>query len=89
MNIQERLHTIPDDVRQAFSESFIFLVNEEKFQHFPARNWSKEQILESLAQRLGTDYELQEWENYVIAVNQEETTIAILPRFQHIKDLKA
>ena len=88
MTIQERLHTIPEEVRQAFSESFIFLVTADKFQHYPARNWSTEEVRASLTERLGADYQLKEWEQYVIAVNKAEDMCAVLPRFQHVTDLK-
>lgn len=38
MDYQERLKNLPPEVMTAFSESFIFLISNDKVQHFPARD---------------------------------------------------
>ena len=44
----ERLNSLSEDVIQTFHSDFVFLIDAEKIQHFPARNWTHDQIIEEL-----------------------------------------
>lgn len=47
----EILEKLPADVRQALSHGFVFLIQDDLIQHFPARGWSEAQILDELYAR--------------------------------------
>ena len=74
MDYQERLKNLPPEVMTAFSESFIFLISNDKVQHFPAR--VKEKLGEAVTWSL--------WQGFVIAVNSEETCVAVLPKYHQL-----
>ncbi len=84
MTISERLATLSEEVRTTFHPDFIFLIHPDLVQHFPARQWQKEQFLEALASRLGPDYTLDVWEEKVIAISENKEIIAILPKYPSI-----
>ena len=44
----ERLNSLSEEVIQTFHSDFVFLIDAEKIQHFPARNWTHDQIIEEL-----------------------------------------
>lgn len=75
-----RLEELPEYIKKAFSADFVFLIYPEKIQHFPARNYSKQQFINELNQRLGK-YELFTWENMVVAYQKEMDCFAIIPKF--------
>lgn len=87
MTIENRLNTLNSAILTAFSPNFVFLVTPEKVQHFPARDWNKEQYQQALTEKLGS-YSLREWQNKVIAVSTEKELIAILPKFHDTQALK-
>ncbi|MGX7197112.1 hypothetical protein [Enterococcus olivae] len=87
MEIMTRLDQLTEEVRQSFSEDFIFLIYPDKVQHYPARNWNKADYFDSLEERLGTDYSFTEWENKVVAIAKDESVAAVVPRFQRITTL--
>lgn len=47
----ERLNSLSEEVTQTFHSDFVFLIDAEKIQHFPARNWTHDQIIEELKKR--------------------------------------
>ena len=44
MDFKTTYENLPADIRTAFSPGFVFLVFPTKYQHFPARQWTEEQI---------------------------------------------
>ena len=46
-----RLEELPAYIKKAFSADFVFLIYPEKIQHFPARNYSKQQFINELNQQ--------------------------------------
>lgn len=88
MDMMTRLNQLPTEVCRAFSENFIFLIYPDKVQHFPARNWTKQEFLTSLDERIGEGYRLAEWQNYVIALAKDEAVVAVIPRFQQVSELE-
>ncbi|WP_207872115.1 hypothetical protein DOK78_002486 [Enterococcus sp. DIV2402] len=88
MDITERLANFPEAVTNALSDNFIFLVDANKIQHYPARDWTKEEVLASLTERLGSEYTLKEWQNTVLAINKTRDLLAIIPKYQYINQLK-
>ncbi|KAF1301062.1 hypothetical protein [Candidatus Enterococcus willemsii] len=87
MTIENRLNNLSPAILTAFSPDFVFLVTPEKVQHFPARDWKKEQYQQALTEKLGT-YALQAWQNKVVAVSDEKELLAILPKFHDTQALK-
>lgn len=45
MNPVDRLNHLSEKVTQTFDSDFIFLIRPEKIQHFPARNWTRDEKL--------------------------------------------
>lgn len=88
MDIFQRLDHLSQSIISTFQPAFIFLVHPDKVQHFPARKWTKEQVLEALDTRLGPDYTLDTWNGMVIAVAQNKRLIAILPKYTTVSSLK-
>lgn len=78
-----RLEELPEYIKKAFSADFVFLIYPEKIQHFPARNYSKQQFINELNQRLGK-YELFTWENMAVAYQKEMDCYAIIPKFSDL-----
>ena len=85
-----RLEELPEYIKKAFSADFVFLIYPEKIQiypekiqHFPARNYSKQQFINELNQRLGK-YELFTWENMAVAYQKEMNCYAIIPKFSDL-----
>ncbi|MDT2673896.1 hypothetical protein [Enterococcus dongliensis] len=40
----EKIQQFPENLKQAWSVGFVFMYNGKTFQHFPARQWSDQQI---------------------------------------------
>lgn len=53
MDYQERLKNLPPEVMTAFSESFIFLISNDKVQHFPARDLTQAEMIQRVKEKLG------------------------------------
>ena len=70
MDYQERLKNLPPEVMTAFSESFIFLISNDKVQRV------KEKLGEAVTWSL--------WQGFVIAVNSEKTCVAVLPKYHQL-----
>lgn len=83
MVMYTRLEELPEYIKKAFSADFVFLIYPEKIQHFPARNYSKQQFINELNQRLGK-YELFTWENMAVAYQKEMDCYAIIPKFSDL-----
>lgn len=79
MNISVRLNALPENVKQTFHKDFVFLIFPDKIQHFPARNWTKEQILEKLHEYLGTTIDYQQWQDHLIASSPDKKMAILLP----------
>lgn len=50
-SFQEKLAEIPINIRQSFSASFVYFSVDGKYQHFPARQWTDQQILDYFENR--------------------------------------
>ena len=72
MDYQERLKNLPPEVMTAFSESFIFLISNDKVQHFPARDLTQAEMIQRVKEKLGEAVTWSLWQGFVIAVNSEK-----------------
>lgn len=48
---EKQFQQIPTEIKQAWSSNFVFVKDKDKFWHFPARQWSEEQIKEYFLNR--------------------------------------
>lgn len=78
------LDHIPEKIKRTFKAPFVFIVSENNYQHFPARNWKKADFLTALTRELGEDYELIEWQEQLIARSSSQDRLLILPEFPTI-----
>ena len=85
MDYQERLKNLPPEVMTAFSESFIFLISNDKVQHFPARDLTQAEMIQQVKEKLGEAVTWSLWQGFVIAVNSEETCVAVLPKYHQLR----
>ncbi|WP_427814255.1 hypothetical protein ACQKTA_03885 [Enterococcus sp. 22-H-5-01] len=44
VSFEKRISQVPQEIQQAWSMGFVFMYNGKNFQHFPARQWTDEQI---------------------------------------------
>ena len=44
VSFEKRISQVPQEIQQAWSTGFVFMYNGKNFQHFPARQWTDEQI---------------------------------------------
>lgn len=87
MNIKQRLDTLPPMVVTALQPNFIFLIDAQKIQHFPIREWSKEQVIAEITTRLEPDFLSDSWHHFLVCWNAEATLLLIIPRFTTISEL--
>lgn len=87
MTIQQRLDTLPPMIVTALQPSFIFLLDAQKIQHFPIREWSKEQVMTEIVTRLGPNFSSDSWHHFLVCWNTEATRLLIIPRFTTISEL--
>lgn len=80
----QRLEQLPMYVKKALHPDFVFLIQPDLIQHFPARNWQKSQYIQALNECLGSDYTLSTWNGYAIAISNKKACIAIIPKFEHL-----
>lgn len=59
----ERLNSLSEEVTQTFHSDFVFLIDAEKIQHFPARNWTHDQIIEELKKRFDHSLMVKPWQD--------------------------
>ncbi|EOT42506.1 hypothetical protein [Enterococcus columbae] len=81
---KQQLDALPLYVQKALHPDFVFLIQPNLIQHFPARNWQREQFLTALDERLGEKYRLSTWHGYAVAIAEEKDCIAIIPKFEHL-----
>ena len=43
-NFQEKLAQLPTEIKRAWSVGFVFVKENDHYWHFPARQWSEQQI---------------------------------------------
>ncbi|MDN3093140.1 hypothetical protein P0E39_00170 [Enterococcus faecalis] len=84
MDYQERLKNLPPEVMTAFSESFIFLISNDKVQHFTARDLTQAEMIQRVKEKLGEAVTWSLWQGFVIAVNSEKTCVAVLPKYHQL-----
>lgn len=58
MDFQQTYLQLPNEIRQAFSPGFVFMKNADLFQHFPARQWTDEQIKNYFQEKFDSDSRL-------------------------------
>lgn len=81
----KRLENLPDYIKKAFSADFIFIIYPDKIQHFPARNYTKQQFKAELNQRLG-HYQLFTWHRMAVAYREDADIFAIIPKFENLNE---
>ncbi|MEO1770903.1 MULTISPECIES: hypothetical protein [Enterococcus] len=56
-SFEEQLAMVPSEIKNAWSSNFVFIldIEKEKFWHFPARQWSEEQIKKYFFDRYQAD----------------------------------
>lgn len=47
----EKVTTLPEKIKTSFSVGFVFFFDGENYHHFPARQWTEEQIKEYFLKR--------------------------------------
>lgn len=84
MTIEDRLQGLPQMVRLGFKPPFGFLIYPDKFQHFPAREWTSEQFLEKIAELFGTTENLitTTWDSMLVISQPDQSLALVLPQFQ-------
>ncbi|WP_165005838.1 MULTISPECIES: hypothetical protein [unclassified Enterococcus] len=76
----ERLDALPEEVTRTFHSDFVFLIDAEKIQHFPARGWTHDQILEELKKRFDHSLMVKNWQEHEIIYSPELPVFALIPR---------
>lgn len=52
-NFQEKLAQLPTEIKRAWSVGFVFVKENDHYWHFPARQWSEQQIQDYFFERFG------------------------------------
>lgn len=52
-DFQEKISQLPADIKRAWSVGFVFVKENEHFWHFPARQWTEQQIQDYFLERYG------------------------------------
>ena len=52
-NFQEKLAQLPTEIKRAWSVGFVFVKENDHYWHFPARQWSEQQIQDYFLDRFG------------------------------------
>lgn len=74
------LSQLPAIIKTAFNHGFVFIVSKDLVQHFPAREWTDEQILENLFNRYQTKGTFKELENYrVVELAERKDLLIVVP----------
>ena len=76
----ERLNSLSEDVIQTFHSDFVFLIDAEKIQHFPARNWTHDQIIEELKKRFNHSLMVTTWHEQEVIYSPELPIFALIPK---------
>ncbi|MGM9903062.1 hypothetical protein A5844_000399 [Enterococcus sp. 10A9_DIV0425] len=76
----ERLNNLSTEVTRTFHPDFVFLVYTDKIQHFPARNWSREQILEEIKKRLDHSLMTTNWHGHEVIYSPDLEVFALIPK---------
>lgn len=78
----QHLDQLPQTLIDTFKEPFVFIISPEVVQHFPARNWDKEQMIAKLHELLGETLLFDHWHRFLIATNPSEKVIVLMPGFE-------
>ncbi len=81
---EQQLSQIPEEIKNAWSSSFVFVMeNGTKFWHFPARQWTEEQIQEYFLNRYQATSYFIDHPNYHVkqlTVENHPELFVIVPR---------
>lgn len=81
------LEHLPPLVKQALGQpDFVFLIFPDKVQHFPARQWKKQEYQEMLAEKATTPLHFSLWENQLVAQGKADSLI-VMPKFNQLDAL--
>lgn len=80
MNPIERLNMLPEAITRTFHSDFIFLISPDKVQHFPARNWTRDQKLAELVSRFDHSLMTTTWQEHEVIYSPELTIFALIPK---------
>lgn len=80
MNPIQRLEALPEKILRTFHPDFIFLIEPDKIQHFPARNMSHNQKIHEVKKRLDHSLMVTHWNEHEIIYSPELTVFALLPK---------
>ncbi|MDQ8551271.1 hypothetical protein ACK4DU_10560 [Enterococcus faecium] len=80
MDSIERLNSLSEEVIQTFHSDFVFLIDAEKIQHFPARNWTHDQIIEELKKRFDHSLMVTTWHEHEVIYSPELPVFALIPK---------
>ncbi len=80
-SFEKEFQQIPAEIKQAWSSSFVFVKDSDKFWHFPARQWSDEQIKEYFLNRYQSESHFVTHLNHrvkqLIVVNHPELLVIV------------
>ncbi|MFV0559967.1 MAG: hypothetical protein ACK5NA_04545 [Enterococcus sp.] len=77
MTPRQRLDELPKEITQTFHKEFVFLFYPDKIQHFPARGWSHDQIIDELEQRLTEPLVFDSWQGHELVLSSN--SFALIP----------
>lgn len=78
--MEKRLDQLSESITKAFHEDFVFLITQDKVQHFPARQWSLKDYQDMLHEKLGENYQLFFWHSILTA--KKNDLFVLMPRFE-------
>lgn len=52
-NFQEKMMLLPTEITRAYSVGFVFVKENDRYWHFPARQWTEQQIQDYFLERYG------------------------------------
>lgn len=74
------LEKLPEAVATALNHDFVFIISENLVQHYPARQWTDQEILNDLKRRFGVEGHFVQTENYrIVELPGVETVKIIVP----------
>lgn len=69
---------LPATIQTAFHPGFVFIITKDLVQHFPARGWTDQQILDNLFNRYQAKGTFKEAEGYRIVIIEGQPDLLIV-----------
>lgn len=69
---------LPPLVEKSLNHDFVFIVTKDLVQHFPARQWTDQEILDNIQQRFSDEGHFISMENYRLVVLPNRPDVKII-----------